>query len=58
MTKNSNDCQIHVWIDWMFFRVTEMVLHIIFFTIWKERKLEKMILLVKECDYSVLITLL
>ena len=54
MTKNNNDCQIHIWIDWMFFnRVTKMVLHIIFLTIGKERKLEKVILLVKECDDSV-----
>ena len=59
MTKNNNDCNIHIRIDWMFFnRVTKMVLHIIFFTIWEERKLEIVILLVKECDDSVLITLL
>lgn len=32
VTKNNNDCNIHIWIDWMFFnRVTKMVLHIIFF---------------------------
>ena len=35
--QNNNDCNIHTWMDWMFFsRVTKMVLHIIFFTIWEE----------------------
>ena len=29
--QKNNDCNIHIWIDWIFFnRVTKMVLHIIF----------------------------